>query len=62
MEDPDAEVVEPSELPDVGEDDDAPMPAQGLGAIGQLAVGVLVVVLLIAAFIGTSAGLRRIFG
>jgi hypothetical protein len=62
MEDPDAEVREPGELRDVGEDDDAPMPAHGLGAIGQLAVGVLVVALLIAAFIGTSAALRRIFG
>ena len=62
MEEPDAEVRQPGELPDVGEDDDAPMPAHGLGAIGQLAVGVLVVALLIGVFIGTSAVLRRIFG
>jgi len=62
MEEPDAEAREPGELPDVGEEDDVPLPAHGLGAIGQLAVGVLVVVLLIAALIGTSAALRRIFG
>jgi hypothetical protein len=62
MEDNDTGVPEPGALPDVGEDDDVPMPADGLGAIGQLAVGVLVVVVLIAAFIGTSAALRRIFG
>ena len=62
MEDNGAEVRESGELPDVGQDDDAPMPAPGLGAIGQLAVGVLVVVLLVAAFIGASAALRRILG
>jgi hypothetical protein len=62
MEDNDAEVPEPGELPEVGEDDDAPMPAHGLGAIGQLAVAVLVVALLLAVFIGTSAALRRMFG
>jgi hypothetical protein len=62
MEDRDAEVREPGELPATGEDDDAPLPAHGLGAISQLAVAVFVVVLLIAAFIGGSAVLRRIFG
>jgi len=62
MEDNDAEAREAGELLDAGEDDDAPMPADGLGAIGQLAVGVLVVVVLIDALIGASAALRRILG
>ena len=36
--------------------------AEGLGAVGQLVVAVIVVALLLAAFIGGSAVLRRIFG
>jgi hypothetical protein len=62
MEERDVEVREPGELPVAGEDDDAPMPAVGLGAVGQLAVAVVVVVLLVAVFIGTTAALRRILG
>jgi hypothetical protein len=62
MENHDAEVRGPGELPAAGEDDDTPLPASGLGAIGQLAVAVVVVVLLLAVFIGTSAALRRILG
>jgi hypothetical protein len=50
------------ELPPVDDDSDAPPPASILGAIGQLALAVLLVGVLIAVFIGGSALLRRIFG
>jgi hypothetical protein len=62
MEDHEADVPEPVELPAGDEDGDAPSLVDGLGALGQLAVAVLVVGVLIAAFIGGSALLRRIFG
>lgn len=62
MEEHEAEIPEPVELPAVGEDDDAPLAAPGLGAIGQLAIAVSVVLLLIVVFIGASAAVRRIFG
>jgi hypothetical protein len=42
--------------------DDEPVAPEGLGALGQLAVAVVVVAVLVAAFIGGSALLRRIFG
>jgi len=62
MEDQDAESPYPAELPADDEDGDTPSPPAGLGALGQLAVAVLVVGLLIAAFIGGSAVFHRIFG
>ncbi len=62
MEDHDADVPEPGELPDVGEDDDAPMPAHGLGVVGQLAAAVIMVAILVLALMGGSAVLRRVFG
>jgi hypothetical protein len=61
MEDHDGEIQEAADILD-GEEDDAPAPPTGLGALGQLAVAVLVVGLLIAGFIGGSAVLHRIFG
>jgi hypothetical protein len=51
--------------PDPEEDDglgNEPIAPEGLGALGQLAAAVIVVALLLAAFIGGSAFLRRIFG
>ena len=42
--------------------DDGPAVPEGLGALGQLAVAVLVVALLVAMLIGTSAALRRMLG
>ena len=42
--------------------DDGPAVREGLGALGQLAVAVLVVALLVAILIGTSAALRRMLG
>ena len=63
MEDHDREEGEAPDLLDVdaAADDEAPGP-EGLGALGQLAVAVIVVGVLIVAFIGGSAILRRIFG
>ena len=46
-------------------DEDAPgaeAPPSIAGALGQLALAVLVVVILIVIFMGSSAVLRRIFG
>ena len=56
---------QPDERVDLGEvDDDADAPPRGtiLGAIGQLGAAVLVVILLVLAFFGSSAALRRLFG
>jgi hypothetical protein len=47
---------------EAGETDDEPIVPEGLGALGQLAAGVTVVVLLLAALIFGSAFLRRLFG
>lgn len=52
---------EPNE-PDLDEPDDEPIVPEGLGAFGQLAAGVIVVAVLLAAFIFGSALLRRLFG
>lgn len=52
---------EPNE-PEINEPSDEPISPEGLGAIGQLAAAVIVVALLLAAFIGGSAFLRRLFG
>jgi hypothetical protein len=52
---------EPNE-PGADEVDDEPIVPEGLGAIGQLAAGVIVVALLLAALIFGSAFLRRLFG
>lgn len=62
MEDHEADIPDPGEPLAGDEDDDVPLPPTGLGALGQLAVAVLVVGVLIAAFIGGSAVLHRIFG
>jgi len=55
---------EPDERFDLCEVDDADAPPRGtiLGAIGQLGAAVLVVVLIVLAFFGGSAALRRLFG
>ena len=51
-----------TELDPFGIDDDAPLPPrQGLGALGQLAAGVIAVVVLIVAVLGTSAVLGWMF-
>ena len=47
---------------DADEEPDIPAPPTGLGALGQLAMAVIVVALLLAAFIFGSAFLRRLFG
>jgi hypothetical protein len=54
------EPVDPSEI-DEGLDDGT-APREGLGAIGQLAVAVLFVAVLVLVFMGGSAVLRRVFG
>jgi len=52
---------EPNE-PGVDETDDEPIVPEGLGALGQLAAGVIVVAVLLTALIFGSAFLRRLFG
>jgi hypothetical protein len=62
MEEQQGATGEPAGLDEVDDDNDAPAPPRGLGAIGQLAAALLVVTVLILAFIGSSAILRRVFG
>ena len=62
MEDQEAGIPEPVELPAVDDDSDAPPSPSVMGAIGQLAAAVLVVAVLILVFMGSSAILRRVFG
>ena len=55
------ETTEPTDV-EVEEDlEDEPAVREGLGALGQLGVAVLVVAALVALFIGVSALLRRLF-
>jgi hypothetical protein len=63
-EDGQEDVEELVDAPDFEEDaeEDAPILPEGLGALGQLAAGVIVVAVLLAAFIFGSALLRRLFG
>jgi hypothetical protein len=51
----------PNEI-EVDETGGDPISPEGLGAIGQLAMAVIVVAILVAAFIFGSAFLRRLFG
>jgi hypothetical protein len=58
--DPREDIDDLVDAPDVDEEVDAPH--AGLGAVGQLAVALVVVAVLIMVFIGASAVLRRVFG
>jgi hypothetical protein len=62
VEDGEGELEDGAPLPAGDDVDDAPAAAGGLGAVGQLVVAVIAVALLLAAFIGGSALLRRILG
>ncbi len=53
---------DPFETPDGDEGGEGPSQAEsGLGAFGQIVVGVLVVLTLVALFVGAAVAVRRVF-